>query len=105
MKEASDIPVGDGGAGGTLGQFEFADEAGIVLDWSNVMGEQPDEIAKPIVFIDTVKHVGEKSLTVRVRLDVEDTFGRDTMMAEDFIMIIQSMEEKTNSEVAYYLGG
>ena len=89
----------------TLGQFEFADEAAIVLDWSNVMGEQPDEVAKPVVFIETTKRVADKVLTVKVRLDVEDTFGRDTLMADDFIMIIRQMEDKTNDEVAYYLGG
>jgi hypothetical protein len=89
----------------TLGRFEFADEAGIVLDWSNVMGEQPDEVAKPVVYIETTKHVEDKVLTVKVRLDVEDTFGRDTIMADDFLMIIRQMEDKTNDEVAYYLGG
>lgn len=82
-----------------LGHMEFAEEANIVLDWSNVMGEQPDETAKPVVFINTMKRVGARILTVKVRLDVEDTFGRDTLIADDFLAIIRSMEEKMNDTI------
>lgn len=78
----------------TLGHMKFADDGIVVLDWSNQTGRQPDEIAKPVVFISALKHVGERTLTVEVRLDVEDTFGRDTLVAEDFIVIIKSMEDK-----------
>lgn len=83
----------------TLGHMEFADDAIIVLDWSNATGRQPDEVAKPVVFISTLKHVNERTLTVEVRLDVEDTFGTDSLMAEDFLHIIAQMEEKVNTTI------
>lgn len=81
----------------TLGHMQFADDGIVVLDWSNATGRQPDEIAKPVVFISALKNVGERTLTVEVRLDVEDTFGRDALIAEDFLVIIRSMEDKMNS--------
>lgn len=82
-----------------LGHMLFADDGMVVLDWSNATGRQPEEVAKPIVFITTLKRVGERTLTVEVRLDVEDTFGRDTIMAEDFLVIIRSMEDKMNETI------
>jgi len=84
----------------TLGHMQFADDGIVVLDWTNETGRQPDEVAKPVVFISTLKNVGERTLTVEVRLDVEDTFGRDEIMAEDFLTIIRSMEDKMNSTLA-----
>lgn len=82
-----------------MGHMKFADGAVIVLDWSNVTQRQPDEVAKPVVFVTAVKSVGERDLTVEVRLDVEDTFGRDELMADDFLMIIASMEKKMNDTI------
>ena len=86
----------------TLGHMQFADDAIIVLDWSNATGRQPEEVAKPVVFITTLKKVDKRTLTVEVRLDVEDTFGRDTVTAEDFLTIIRSMEDKTLEEIERY---
>jgi hypothetical protein len=83
-----------------LGHMTFAEDAIVVLDWSNETKRQPDEVAKPVVFITTLKRVGERTLTVEVRLDVEDTFGRDELIAEDFLVIIRSMEDKMNSTIA-----
>lgn len=83
----------------TMGHMQFADDGIVVLDWSNATGRQPEEVAKPVVFITALKHVGERTLTVEVRLDVEDTFGRDTLMAEDFLVIIRSMEDKVNEAI------
>lgn len=83
----------------TLEHFTFADDALIVLDWSNETERQPADEHKPVVFISTMKKVGGRTLTVEVRLDVEDTFGRDEIMAEDFLTIIRSMEDKTLMEV------
>lgn len=88
----------------TLGHMQFAEDGIIILDWSNETRLQPDEVAKPVVLIRTTKLVPElgpdKRLTVEVRLDVEDTFGRDTIMAEDFIAIIMQMEDKMLSTIA-----
>lgn len=83
----------------TLGHMQFAEDGMVVLDWSNQTGRQPDEVAKPVVFVTTVKRVGERFLTVEVRLDVEDLFGRDEIMAEDFLVIIRSIEDKVNASI------
>lgn len=83
-----------------LGHMQFADDGVVVLDWSNETGRQPAEVAKPVVFITTLKKVGEKILQVEVRLDVDDTFGRDQITGEDFLVIIKSLEDKTNAALA-----
>ena len=84
-----------------LGHFDFADGAVIVLDWDNSTGRQPDDAHYPVVFITVVKSVGpEQFARVEVRLDVEDTFGRDEIMAEDFVVIVQSLEKKMNEFLA-----
>lgn len=83
-----------------LGHMQFADDGIVVLDWSNVTNRQPQEVAKPVVFISALKRVHDKTLTVEVRLDVDDTFGRDQITAEDFLVIIKSLEDKTNSALA-----
>lgn len=82
-----------------MGHMRFADDGIVVLDWSNETGRQPDEVAVPVVFISTLKRVGERVLTVEVRLDVEDTFGNDTLVADDFLNIISSMEDKMNTTI------
>jgi len=46
--------------------------------------------------------VDGKRLDVEVRLDVEDTFGRDTISGEDFVTIIKSMEDKMLYEIERY---
>jgi len=86
----------------TLGHFTFADDAIVVLDWSNETLRQPPEAHKPVVFIVTSKMVDGKRLDVEVRLDVEDTFGRDTISGEDFVTIIKSMEDKMLYEIERY---
>lgn len=82
-----------------LGHMQFADDGIVVLDWSNATQRQPEEAWVPVVFISTVKRVGERFLTVEVRLDVEDTFGRDELIADDFLTIISSMEDKMNTTI------
>jgi hypothetical protein len=82
-----------------LGKMGFADDAVVVLDWDNSLREQPDEAAKPVLRVQTGKTVGERTLIVTVRLDVEDVFGNDTMVAEDFLRIVQQMAEKTDEAV------
>lgn len=78
-----------------LGHMGFADDGIVVLDWSNQTGRQPAEVHKPVVFVTTLKHVGEKTLTVEVRLDVEETFGNDTIVANDLLTIVRDLERKT----------
>jgi len=83
----------------TLEHFSFADVGSIALDWSNALGLQPKEAHKPVIVIETIKFVGDRRLTVQVRLDVDDLFGNDEIVADDFIRIIQQMEQKTAEQV------
>jgi hypothetical protein len=80
--------------------MEFADVASIALDWSNELGLQPDEAWKPVILVETIKFVGERRLVVSVRLDVEDLFGNDEIIAEDFVEIVKQMRDKTEREMA-----
>lgn len=85
-----------------LERFEFADVGAVVLDWSNVLERQPDEAAKPIIIVQTVKFVGPKNLQVEVRLDVDDIFGNDDITAENLLDVVQQMERKTDAEMEAY---
>lgn len=79
-----------------LSRYEFADAASIVLDWDNVLLMQPPEVAKPFVLVRTHNFVEGRRLDMEIRLDVEDLFGNDAAIAEDFIEIIHSLERKVN---------
>lgn len=83
----------------TLGHMQFADDGIVVLDWSNSTGRQPEEAWVPVVFVTAVKAVGERYLTVEVRLDVEDLFGKDQFVADDILTVISSMEDKMNTTI------
>jgi hypothetical protein len=73
----------------------FADSAAIALDWSNVLELQPAEVAKPVLIIETYKFFEDNyRLVIQVRLDVEDLFGADEIVAEDFVRIASAMEAK-----------
>lgn len=84
----------------TLGHMQFAEDGMVVLDWSNETARQPQEVAKPVIFVTALKRYKERTLTVEVRLDVEELFGSDNIVAEDFLHVIRSMEDKTNSAIA-----
>lgn len=87
-----------------LERFQFADVGAVVLDWSNVLNRQPDEVAKPVMIVQTVKFVGDRNLEVEVRLDVDDVFGRDEITAEHLVDVVHSMESKTLEEMEAYRG-
>lgn len=87
----------------TMEHFGFAEDGIIILDWSNQTGMQPDEVARPVLIVRTGKKVPEvdnRYLTVEVRLDVEDLFGNDEIMASDFLDIIKQMEDKMLSTIS-----
>lgn len=92
-------PVGARELGEMLERFGFADFATVVLDWSNETGLQPEEAYKPVIIVDTFRHVGHRTLTVRVRLDVEDLFGNDEVTADMLLDVVSDMEKKTLSEL------
>lgn len=84
----------------TFADLQFADVASIALDWSNELGLQPEEAWKPVILVETIKFVGERRLVVSVRLDVEDLFSNDDIIADDFVEIVKQMEQKTAKELA-----
>jgi hypothetical protein len=77
-----------------LGHMQFATDGIIFLDWSNQLDLQPDAAAIPVVVVRTTKWFPEwnQSLTVEVRLDVEDLFGNDNVTANALFDIVQSIE-------------
>jgi hypothetical protein len=86
-----------------LGRFDFADVATVSLDWSNVLGRQPDEIAIPILYVEVVKFhadAGNNKLAVEVRLDVEDLFGNDSITAQQLVEIVQQIRESMERAIA-----
>ena len=82
-----------------MGHLQFAEDGVLVLDWSNETVRQPDDAFVQVVYVQTFKRVGERTLMVEVRLDVEDTFGKDTLVADDFLAILSSMEDKMNATI------
>lgn len=88
-----------------LGRLDFADTASVVLDWENVLGRQPDEVAIPVIIAQVSKRVTSVTspnnvLTIEVRLDVEDLFGNDAITANHLVDIVQGMREKMDSSIA-----
>ncbi len=82
--------------------MQFAEDGIIIVDWANQLGLQPDEVAIPVMVVRTSKTVPEaanKTLTVEVRLDIEDTFGHDEMTANILLDIVQQMEDKMLSTI------
>lgn len=84
-----------------LERMKFADDGVVIVDWSNQLGLQPEEVAKPVLLVRTAKLFPDinKTLTVEVRLDIEDTFGHDEMTADILLGIIQQMEDKMLSTI------
>lgn len=94
-------PAGAAIIGEVLGAAEFADYAEVVLDWTNELRLQPDEVAKPVLMIATVRRFPDLSppdnvLTITVRLDVDDLFGNDEITAAAIHDIVREMEEYSN---------
>jgi hypothetical protein len=84
-------------------QRNFADMATVVLDWSNSLGQQPEEVAKPVLHLIVVKlYPGtEKALTVTSRIDVDDVFSQPDVMTRSLMEdLIQELATKIVSEEA-----
>lgn len=79
-----------------LGHMQFATDGIIILDWSNQLDLQPDAVAIPVVVVRTIKHFPDwgQSLTVEVRLDVEDLFGRDEITPAELLDTVHAIEAK-----------
>lgn len=77
--------------------------ATVVLDWSNSLGQQPEEVAKPVLHLIVVKlYPGtEKALTVTSRIDVDDVFSQPDVMTRSLMEdLIQELATKIVSEEA-----
>ncbi len=79
-----------------LGHLQFATDGIIILDWSNQLDLQPDAVAIPVVVVRTIKFFPEfdQSLTVEVRLDVEDLFGNDSITPGELLDTVHAIEAK-----------
>lgn len=79
-----------------LGHMQFATDGIIILDWSNQLDLQPDAVAIPVVVVRTIKYFPDwgQSLTVEVRLDVEDLFGRDEVTPAELLDTVHAIEAK-----------
>ena len=79
-----------------LGHLQFATDGIIILDWSNQLDLQPEAVAIPVVVVRTIKFFPEfdQSLTVEVRLDVEDLFGNDNVTPAELLDTVHAIEAK-----------
>lgn len=97
-------PQGAALLGETLGRLDFAENAFIVLDWSNSLGLQPEEVAKPVLIVRVSRRVSSvvapnNLLTVEVRLDVDDLFGDDNITANNLVDIVEQIRNKMASDI------
>lgn len=87
-----------------LEKYDFADDAYLVLDWSNDLGTVPEEVGKPMLHIKIRKKLAEYSvnnvLTIDERLDVDDVFGNDEVTAEVIVELVQELRNKVAEQVA-----
>lgn len=76
----------------------------VVLDWSNFLKKMPDDVARPVLYIQVSKKLPEYDtdnlLRVDCRLDVDDVFGGDTVTAETIIEIVRELEMTVTQKVA-----
>jgi hypothetical protein len=80
-------------AGQLLETRRFGELALVVLDWSNGLGLQPPEVAKPTMFMSVSRWFPEQGkhglwLRVESRIDIDSVFGQDAMtrsILEDLI--------------------
>jgi hypothetical protein len=62
-----------------MGQRRFAQLALVVIDWSNELQRQPDEVAKPVMFLQLQRFFPDRGdqgayLNVEGRIDIDDVF-------------------------------
>lgn len=87
-----------------LERLQFAEDGIVILDWDNSLALQPEEVAIPVIIIrasGVVREVGDdQRLTVEIRLNVEDLFGRDEITAEEILDVVHQMEAKWFASIA-----
>ena len=97
-------PAGAKAFADLLAKHDFADNAFIVLDWKNQLGQVPTEVGKPMLHIRVRKILREYStnniLTVDSRLDVDDVFGNDEVTAEVIVDLVQELRNTVAEQVA-----
>lgn len=89
-------PQGAKTFGEMLGSRDFADAAVVILDWSNVLKAQPDEVAKPVLVLRVAKgypDLGE-TLTVESRIAVDDVFGGENIDRSLMLDLVKELGDK-----------
>lgn len=91
-------PAGARVFGELLGAMDFADFAIIVLDWENKTGRLPQEIARPILYVQVHKvfpdYENHNHLTVESRVEVDEVFGDDAVTANIILDLAHELQEK-----------
>lgn len=84
-----------------LSTQEFAGKAHLVLDWSNELGQLPDDAIKPILFVQVVRDVpGVGQLRVEQKYDVDDIFGRDSMTPTILVDLLHELKVTVEKAIA-----
>lgn len=87
--------------GRMLSTAEWADKAFVFIDWENVTQQQPDSVARPVLYLQVVKAVPQKggTFTAENRFDVDDLFGADNVTPTMLVDIIHDFEEAVTKAV------
>jgi len=89
--------------GEIMGQKRVGDLGIVVVDWCNQLGQQPSDIAKPILHLQVIKDYGDtgQSLMVESRIDVDEVFGAPDFIDRSLLAdLVQELYEKIASEEA-----
>lgn len=88
-----------------LAAADWADDAGIVIDWRGDWGwpedygPMPPDLMQPLVYIGVRKRYRGDQLKVEVRLNVESTFTTEDIDNADLAYIVQSLKETVEERV------
>jgi hypothetical protein len=78
----------------------FAGKVFLVLDWSNVTGQLPDDAIKPILYVQAVRDVpGKGQLRVEQKFDVDEIFSREFMTPTILVDLCHELEEAVEKAV------
>lgn len=91
--------------GELLANVEVADAAAVVLDWSNELGQLPDDAVRPVLYLQLHKWMPDggdnNHLTVESRIYVDEVFGGDDFMTNSLLRdIVNELANKATEALA-----
>jgi hypothetical protein len=76
-------------------QRRFGQLAVIEIDWTNETKDQPDEFAKPVMFMTLSRHFpGKGWLNVQGRIDIDSVFGAGVLTRSLLEDLVNELGEK-----------